>query len=54
MKQMIEDLKKSKQTKKRIQLEIGNPYDIDEEEEEEEEDDEVRVVEKSPPQTLGK
>ena len=50
MKQMIEDLKKSKQTKKRIQLEIGNPYDIDEEEEEEE----VRVVEKSPPQTLGK
>uniref|UniRef100_A0A7N2N0K5 BED-type domain-containing protein n=1 Tax=Quercus lobata TaxID=97700 RepID=A0A7N2N0K5_QUELO len=51
MKQMIEDLKKSKQTKKRIQLEIGNPYDVDEEEEE---DDEVRVVEKSPPQTLGK
>ncbi|XP_050290083.1 uncharacterized protein LOC126728272 [Quercus robur] len=33
--------------------EIGNPYDVDEEEEEEEED-EVRVVEKSPPQTLGK
>ena len=54
MKQMIEDLKKSKQTKKRIQLEIGNPYDIDEEDDEEEEDDEVRVVEKSPPQTLGK
>uniref|UniRef100_A0A7N2MM08 BED-type domain-containing protein n=1 Tax=Quercus lobata TaxID=97700 RepID=A0A7N2MM08_QUELO len=54
MKQMIEDLKKSKQTKKRIQLEIGNPYDIDEEDDEEEEDDEVRIVEKSPPQTLGK
>ena len=49
MKQMIEDLKKSKQTKKRIQSEIGNPYDVDEEEEEEEEDDEGRVVEKSPP-----
>ena len=54
MKQMIKDLKKSKQTKKRIQSEIGNPYDVDEEEEEEEEDDEGRVVEKSPPQTLGK
>ena len=53
MKQMIEDLKKSKQTKKRIQLEIGNPYDVDEEEEEDK-DDEVRIVEKSPPQTLGK
>ncbi|XP_075654755.1 uncharacterized protein LOC142624914 [Castanea sativa] len=55
MKQMIEELKKSKETKKRIQSEIGNPYgdpfDVDEEEEEE---DEVRVVEKSPPQTLGK
>ncbi|KAK9984210.1 hypothetical protein SO802_033735 [Lithocarpus litseifolius] len=57
MKQMIEDLKKSKETKKRIQSKIGNPYgdpfDVDEEEEE----DEVRVVEKtqkSPPQTLGK
>ena len=49
MKQMIEDLKKSKQTKKRIQSEIGNPYDVDEEEEEEEEEDEGRVVEKSPP-----
>ncbi|XP_030945732.1 uncharacterized protein LOC115970212 [Quercus lobata] len=47
MKQMIEDLKKSKQTKKRIQLEIGNPYDVEEEE------DEVRVVEKSPHQTLA-
>ena len=55
MKQMIEDLKKSKETKKRIQSEIRNPYgdpfDVDEEE--------VRVVEKtqtqkSPPQTLGK
>nr|POE46254.1 hypothetical protein CFP56_54117 [Quercus suber] len=64
MKQMIEDLQKSKQTKKRIQSEIGNPYgdpfdvdDDDEEEEEEEEEDEVRVVEKTqktPPQTLGK
>ncbi|XP_075665887.1 uncharacterized protein LOC142635638 [Castanea sativa] len=52
---MIEELKKCKETKKRIQSEIGNPYgdpfDVDEEEEEE---DEVRVVEKSPPQTLGK
>ena len=55
MKQMIEDLKKSKETKKRIQSEIRNPYGdpfyVDEEE--------VRVVEKtqtqkSPPQTLGK
>ena len=52
MKQMIKDLKKSKQTKKRIQSEIGNPYDFDEEEEEEE--DEVKVVENSPLQTLGK
>ncbi|XP_075665771.1 uncharacterized protein LOC142635513 [Castanea sativa] len=55
MKQMIEELKKSKETKKRIQSEIGNPYgdpfDVDEEEEEE---DKVRVVEKSHPQTLGK
>ena len=47
MEQMIEDLKKSKQTKKRIQLEIGNPYDFDEEEQEE-----VRVVEKSPPSKI--
>ncbi|XP_075668925.1 uncharacterized protein LOC142638744 [Castanea sativa] len=56
MKQMIEDLKKSKETKKRIQSKIGNPYgdpfDVDEEEGEEE--DEVGVVEKSPLQTLGK
>ncbi|XP_065636780.1 uncharacterized protein LOC112033391 [Quercus suber] len=56
MKQIIEDLKKSKQTKKKIQSEIGNPYgdpfDVDDEEE-----DEVRVVEKTqktPAQTLGK
>ena len=58
MKQMIEDLKKSKQTKKRIQSEIGNPYgdpfDVDEEEEEEEEDRVVEKTEKSLPQTLGK
>ena len=46
MKHMIEDLKKAKQTKKRIQSKIGNPYDVDEEEEEE---DEVKVVGKSPP-----
>ena len=52
---MIENLKKSKQTKRRIQSEIRNPYDFDEEEEEEEkEDEEVRVVVKSPPQRLGK
>ena len=55
MKKMIENLKKSKQTKRRIQSEIRNPYDFDEEEEEEEkEDEEVRVVVKSPPQRLGK
>ena len=55
MKKMIENLKKSKQTKRRIQSEIRNPYDFDEEEEEEEEEeDEVKVVENSPPQTLGK
>ena len=49
MKKMIENLKKSKQPKRRIQSEIRNPYDFDEEEE-----DEVKVVENSPPQTLGK
>jgi hypothetical protein len=54
MKQMIEDLKKSKETKRKINVEIGNPYgdpiDVDEEEEEEGGD----VVAKSVSQSLSK
>ena len=34
MKQLIEDLKKSKQKKRRMNKEIANPYDVEEEEEE--------------------
>ena len=59
MNRMIEHLKKSKATEKRIQSKIrnlyGDPFDVDDEEEEEE----FGVVEKtqtqkSPPKTLGK
>ena len=54
MKRMIEDLKKSKETKRKINVEIGNSYgdpiDVDEEEKEEGGD----VVTKSVSQSLSK
>ena len=50
---MIEDLKKSKETKKRIRSEIGNPYgdpfDVDEEEEEERRKLMVILLQEQPP-----
>ena len=55
MKQLIEDLNKSKQTKRKINAEIASPYgdpiDVDEEEEEEEGGD---VVARSVSQSVGK
>ena len=40
MKQLIEDLKKSKQKKRRMNKEISNPYDVEEEEEDDHHHDE--------------
>ena len=40
MKQLIEDLKKSKQKKRRMNKEIANPYDVEEEEEDDHHHDE--------------
>ena len=40
MKQLIEDFKKSKQKKRRMNKEISNPYDVEEEEEDDHHHDE--------------
>ncbi|XP_075669714.1 uncharacterized protein LOC142639412 [Castanea sativa] len=44
MKQLLEDLKKSKKKKRRISKQIANPYDLEEEEDDDNDHDEARSV----------